>query len=110
MDDDVFLASRELLEILSSGGKGEDDVLKDSSILIEDVEYKCSISRIKLNDYSLEIDVLMKDKGVILSLLRNAIDKKVMIPIILGPKFISKIYELELYDSYKLRIMSNLMQ
>ena len=107
MENDVFLASKELLEILSSTRNSEIDLLNDCNIIVDGIEHKCSIKKIKINSYDLEITASVA-KDDCIKILKSAVGKTIMIPQVFGNSFISNIFEIELYDNYNIRITSNI--
>lgn len=108
MENDVFLASKELLEILSLPSIEQVDALSGASIIVNQDEKKCTIKKVKINDYSIEILASLPQSDCI-EILRTGIGKSFTVPLIFGDSFNSEICEIELYDNYNVKIMSRIV-
>lgn len=82
-DDGIIIASKELLELITSSKENTKlDLLNSTDLVLDQKNYKCSIKSIKISEYILET-IIQIDSDSCIEILNTAIDTKLSIPNVL---------------------------
>ncbi len=103
-DDGIIIASKELLELITSSKENAKlDLLSATDLVLDQKKYKCSIKSIKISEYTLEVTIQI-DNDSCIEILNTAIDAKLSIPNVLKNLGNSVVTSIELTPDSIVRI------